>query len=271
MQARQPCRVPPTGKLMRQESELVLSLRRSKSRAGRRCPALALALVLVLVLPFSGAALARPAIVELYTSEGCSSCPPAEQLIEKLSTRADVLPLAFHVDYWDGLGWRDRFSMQEATQRQQQFAHHLQLSTVGTPQFIVEGRAAVWGANPRELAKALEKPRSDVPVLVERQRSFIVVHSPAQAITAPYEVYVIGYLPKAVTAIGRGENAGHTLTEVNVVRYAHRIGLSGGSSQSWSVPLNALPRDATRLIVLLQAQSDGAILGASEIEELDRS
>ena len=71
--------------------------------------------VLALTLPFSVAAWARPAIVELYTSEGCSSCPPAEKLLEKLSARRDIVPLAFHVDYWDELGWRDRFSMKEAT------------------------------------------------------------------------------------------------------------------------------------------------------------
>ena len=223
--------------------------------------------VLALTLPFSVAAWARPAIVELYTSEGCSSCPPAEKLLEKLSARRDIVPLAFHVDYWDDLGWRDRFSMKEATQRQQLFANALKLTTVGTPQFVVEGRAAVWSANPFELEKALETPRSEVPVRIERQDSSIVVHVPTAA-TPPYDVYAVGYLPKAVTAIGRGENSGRTLTEVNVVRYARRIGQSGDSSESWQVPLNALPPDATRLIVLLQARGSGAILGASEIEEL---
>src|SRR3954469_14932452 len=89
----------------------------------------------------------RPAIVELYTSEGCSSCPPAEALIEKLATQPGVLPLAFHVDYWDQLGWRDRFAMKEAPQRQQDLANALGLSTIGTPQIVVDGSRAVWGVD----------------------------------------------------------------------------------------------------------------------------
>src|SRR5881628_3535737 len=85
----------------------------------------------------------RPAIVELYTSEGCSSCPPAEAMIERLSKQPGVLPLAFHVDYWDQLGWRYRFSMKEATQRQQDLARALGLSTIGTPHLVVDGLHAV--------------------------------------------------------------------------------------------------------------------------------
>ena len=228
-------------------------------------------LALALLLPFSAATMARPAIVELYTSEGCSSCPPAEKVLERLSVRKDVLPLAFHVDYWDQLGWRDRFSMKEATQRQQRFATTLRLSTVGTPQFVVEGRTSVWGANPFELEKTFETPRSNVAVRVERQGTSIVVHGPAEAPTVPYDVFVIAYLPKAVTAIGRGENSGRTLTEVNVVRHVSRIGQSRDTSRTWRVELNALPADATRLVVVLQAQANAAILGASDVEELNRS
>jgi hypothetical protein len=186
-------------------------------------------------------------------------------MLEKLSTRPDVVALAFHVDYWDALGWRDRFSMKEATQRQQSFANALKLNTVGTPQLVVEGRAAVWGANPFDVEKALEIPRSNVPVRVERKGTSMVVHAPTSS-NSPYDVYAVGYLPKAVTAIGRGENAGRTLTEVNVVRYVQRVGQSRNSSGSWQLALNALPSDATRLIVLLQSPGGGAILGASETQ-----
>src|SRR5689334_12435662 len=100
----------------------------------------------------------RPAIVELYTSEGCSSCPPAEALVERLAKQPGVLPLAFHVDYWDQLGWRDRFSMKEATQRQQDLARALGLSTIGTPQLVVDGRHAVWGVDADNLTRVLKTP-----------------------------------------------------------------------------------------------------------------
>src|SRR4051812_821393 len=76
----------------------------------------------------------RPAVVELYTSEGCSSCPPADALLEELTHRADVLAIAFHVDYWDSVGWRDRFALPDSAKRQNRFAQSLHLATVGTPQ-----------------------------------------------------------------------------------------------------------------------------------------
>src|SRR5262245_14515586 len=113
----------------------------------------------------------RPVIVELYTSEGCSSCPPADAIVEELAKRADVLPIAFHVDYWDGLGWRDRFSMAAATQRQQDFGRALGLPTVGTPQMIVEGQRSVSGANRGALLQALKGPVSDVAVDAQRVES----------------------------------------------------------------------------------------------------
>src|SRR3954468_19618688 len=129
------------------------------------------AIALAIAPLLAGAAWAappRPAIVELYTSEGCSSCPPAEALIERLSKQPGALPLAFHVDYWDQLGWRDRFSMKEATQRQQDLARVLGLSTIGTPQLVVDGRHAVWGVDTDNLTRVLKTPRSDIPLSLER-------------------------------------------------------------------------------------------------------
>ncbi|HVY80506.1 MAG TPA: DUF1223 domain-containing protein [Steroidobacteraceae bacterium] len=212
------------------------------------------------------AALARPAVVELYTSEGCSSCPPADKLLEEMAKRPDVLALSFHVDYWDGLGWRDRFSMQEATRRQQDAARTLALTTVGTPQWIVEGRSAVWGASPAALDRTLKSPRTDLAVEIMRDGQELRVRAAAPSSGQEYTVYLIGYLPRAVTAIGRGENAGRTLTEVNVVRYIRMIGTSRDSAREWRVPLAQLPSDATRVAVLLQMPASGEIVGARSIE-----
>jgi hypothetical protein len=223
-------------------------------------------LVALMTCSIAANAAPRPTVLELYTSEGCSSCPPAEKQLEELSKRSDVLPLAFHVDYWDSLGWRDRFSMKEATQRQQDAARTLALSTVGTPQWVVDGHTALWGANPGDVERALKSRGTDVPVDIERQAQELIVHAAAPPASQPYEVYVIGYLPKAVTAIGRGENAGRTLTEVNVVRYIRKVGTSSDAAREWRVALDKLPKDAERVAVLLQTPANGAIVGVRTIE-----
>lgn len=204
----------------------------------------------------------RPAIVELYTSEGCSSCPPAEALIAQLAKQPGVLPLAFHVDYWDQLGWRDRFSMKEATQRQQGLAQALGLSTIGTPQLIVDGHNAVWGVNKEDLTRALKGSRNDMPLSLERGAHDLIVRTPARDRGEVYDVYVVGYLPQAVTRIGRGENAGRTLTEVNVVRFIRKIGQSSSSAGEWKLPLASLPSDASQVVVFLQKPGNGLIVGA---------
>ena len=217
------------------------------------------ALTLLLATTAWGAS-PRPAIVELYTSEGCSSCPPAEALIEQLARQPGVLPLAFHVDYWDQLGWRDRFSMKEATQRQSDLARALGLGTIGTPQIVVDGRNAVWGVDADNLSRALKAPRTEVPLSLERTEHELIVRTPPHDET--YDVYVVGYLPQAITRIGRGENAGRTITEVNVVRYIRKIGQSSGAAGEWKFPLGSLPRDASHVVVLLQKPGHGAIVGA---------
>lgn len=240
------------------------------SHWGRRINASRLAAVIMtsLCLPCVASAETptRPVLVELYTSEGCSSCPPAEALMEEIAKRPDVLPLTFHVDYWDGLGWRDRFSMKEATQRQQDLARTLGLSTVGTPQIFVDGRTAVWGANRQQLENALKAPRRNaVSLQVTRKERELTVRMPARTSQDVYDVYVVGYLPRAVTHIARGENAGRTLTEINVVRYIRKIGESGTASREWTVPLGSVPDDASRIVVIVQSRTSSAIVDARTV------
>src|SRR5215472_7991630 len=109
-----------------------------------------IALFLSVCLALSGASARageRPIVVELFTSEGCSSCPPADKLLSELANRPDVLALSFHVDYWDGLGWKDPYSSREATKRQNRYATLLDLATVDTPQIVVDGKWQAVGSD----------------------------------------------------------------------------------------------------------------------------
>jgi hypothetical protein len=205
-------------------------------------------------------------ILELYTSEGCSSCPPADALVEEMAKRRDVLPIAFHVDYWDGLGWRDRFSMAAATQRQQDYGESLKLQTVGTPQMIIDGQRSVFGANRPALLQALNGPRTDLPFEAKHVDRDVLVQVPQRGPREVYDVFVISYLPQAVTPIQRGENAGLTVTEVNVVRSIRRVGASGDKAREWKIPVSSFPKDASRLLVLLQQPQNGAIVGFRSID-----
>src|SRR5205823_8102402 len=105
----------------------------------------------------------RPIVVELFTSEGCSSCPPADALLAELARRPDVLALSFHVDYWDRLGWKDPYSSRAATDRQNRYAKLLALATVYTPQIVVDGRWEAVGSDRADVERALERARRDPP------------------------------------------------------------------------------------------------------------
>src|SRR5579863_10082196 len=113
-----------------------------------------LAMIALLGLSYGVNANTRPAVVELFTSQGCNSCPPADAYVGKLSARSDVIALSFHVDYWDDLGWRDRFALPQSASRQSIYARNLGRSSVYTPQLVVDGREDYVGSDGRAVAKA---------------------------------------------------------------------------------------------------------------------
>ena len=208
----------------------------------------------------------RPLVLELYTSQGCSSCPPAEALLGELADRADVLPLAFHVDYWDDLGWRDRFALPPAAQQQRWWATANDLPSVFTPQLIIDGRRSVVGSDRAAIIAALREPRTTVPVQAELRDGVVQVSVPERSSTEVYDVYAIAYLPRAETVIARGENAGRTLTEWNIVRSWRWLGVSRGAAAVFTVAQSALPTDATRVAIVLQAAGRGGIAGATVVK-----
>lgn len=207
----------------------------------------------------------RPAVVELYTSQGCNSCPPADALLGELSARHDVLALAFHVDYWDELGWRDRFGLPQSVQRQSHIARRLGLASMYTPQMVIDGREDVLGSDRSRVSKLLSTPRSGIAISAQVQGQDLLVSLGAVPGTLPCDVLVISILPEAITAIGRGENSGRTLREFNVVRSIRSVGTWNATAAQWHIALDTLPADARSVAVLLQEQATDAIVGATSL------
>ena len=207
----------------------------------------------------------RPVVLELFTSQSCSSCPPADALLADLgASQADVLPLDFHVDYWNYLSWRDRFSLPAATARQRAYATALG-ADVYTPQMVIDGTAQAVGSDRAAVTAALARARAAIanqtpgtaPTLSLADREGrLAVEVGAGPSTG--KLLLVGFDPMHVTQVGAGENAGRTLTEVNVVRSLAELPEWQGTAMSLLVekPLGA------RAAVLLQA-ADGRILAAA--------
>jgi hypothetical protein len=207
----------------------------------------------------------RPAVVELFTSQGCSSCPPADTYIGELTQRRDVLALAFHVDYWDDLGWRDRFGLADAVERQRAYAKVLRLSSVYTPQVVIDGRGNFVGSDVKSIGRALTGNRDGVGVALSVRDGEVLIDLDAQQKAAPSDVLLVAYLRTAVSPIGRGENAGRTLKEFNIVRDFHSLGRWTGQKQQYHARVDSLPRDSTDVAVLVQPLGQAPIIGAATI------
>jgi hypothetical protein len=201
-----------------------------------------------------------PVVVELFTSQGCSSCPPADAFLTDLARqRRDVLPLAFHVTYWDYLGWKDPYSLDAATARQREYARHLGEDGVYTPQMVVDGATGFVGSSRedglRVIAGAGPKP---VPVSLARDGQGLLISVGAGAGHA--RVLLVGFDPSHETRVGRGENGGRTLVETNIVRSLNAVGAWTGSE----LKLHQAPPAGEGFAVLLQEEG-GRIIGAARL------
>jgi hypothetical protein len=222
-----------------------------------RIRALLLSLGLALALPPAQAG-ERPIVVELFTSEGCSSCPPADALLAELAKRPDVLALSFHVDYWDRLGWKDPFSSRAATDRQNRYAKLLALATVYTPQIVVDGKWQAVGSDRADVEQALDRAHRDRP---EVPVTLALDHGQAQIALGPgsdgvaASVLLIGFDRRHVTAVKRGENSGRTLAHVDVVRGLEEIARLGAGEIAVPIPWHC------DLIAAVVQAADGRVLG----------
>jgi hypothetical protein len=206
-----------------------------------------------------------PVLAELFTSEGCSSCPPADALLQKLD--GEVVVLSEHVDYWDQLGWRDPNSSHEFTARQERYARAIGVETY-TPQLVIDGRAAVLGNDVDQVRGAIQKaaarPHAAVRITAakrERNEAAVTISIPALA-KGKADVWV-GVAAEATRSnVKHGENAGHTLTHVAVLRSltkAGTVGKSGGMETTLRVRAAAEP---SRVVVFL-TDSGGQVNGAA--------
>jgi hypothetical protein len=188
-----------------------------------------------------------PMVVELFTSEGCSSCPPADALVGELAQRQYVLPLSFHVDYWDYIGWKDRFADPAYTHRQYAYAEAQGSSMVYTPQMIVAGAIDVVGSDRNAVEKALKVAytrNSMYRIHVMREDDGrIVAQFPDAPIGVPATVWLVTYQKSAQSHVKAGENAGHDLMTFNVVRSLQKVGMWYGKAAEIELKLDQAAKD----------------------------
>lgn len=219
-----------------------------------------------------GAALAGggkpPVVVELYTSQGCSSCPPAEAYMQELAKRDDVLPLEFHVDYWDYIGWKDVFARPEFTERQRSYKNALDGRYVYTPQMVIDGEVHVVGSHRGKVEKLIRRSKTtdrvQPPVTLERQGKNLIVKVGAAKVSGEYDVTFVTFDKPHVTKVKRGENRGRTLVNANVVRELDVIGKWSGKPVEFVVSLEGKDGDGG-CAVIVQKGGPGSVLVAASL------
>lgn len=222
-------------------------------------------------LGLMGSALAEehgvePVLVELYTSQGCSSCPPADALLAGLAARDDVIALALHVDYWDYIGWKDHFASPRYSDRQRAYARAAGARTVYTPQMIVAGRDHLIGARPAQLEQLIRNfaaQPSPVTLDVARSGGAVRVRAVARSPLAHGAfVQIVRYRPLERVEIGHGENAGRTVDYANIVTDWKKVADWDGA-RTLTLDL-AAPGDEP-VVVIVQEPGPGPVLAARQL------
>jgi hypothetical protein len=223
----------------------------------------ALGLAALSAAPAGAADAEHPLVIELFQSQGCSSCPPANANLIDFAKREDVLALTFAVDYWDNLGWKDTFSKPEFTARQWAYAHALKHGNVFTPQIVVNGRADGVGADAAEMREVATRNDRGAGGPELRLESGAVTIAAGDAPPKGADVWLARYEPGVIeVAVRRGENAGRTLAHENVVRQMVLLGHWNGEAERLVLPR---PSDAGLAeAVLVQTAGAGPILAAAK-------
>jgi hypothetical protein len=221
---------------------------------------------LVLLLPAGAARAQTPVLVELFTSQGCSSCPPADALLADLAAQDGVIALALHVDYWDYLGWKDSFGSEAHTDRQRAYAKAAHSRSIYTPEIIVQGQRRLKGHKAEKIAAEIARCQAAAPVAdlaLERDGDALVVRVAAAG--APVEaadVHLVRFIPEATIAIEAGENAGREVTYTNIVTDWETIGRWDGSGP---LELRYEELGDGPVAVIVQGRHLGPVLTAAEL------
>ncbi len=208
-----------------------------------------------------------PTVVELFTSQGCSSCPPADKFLGELARRDDIIALSFHVDYWDYIGWPDPFASKETTARQHAYGRSLRQRYVYTPEMVVDGRA--HSSRPSEIDALIEAGKAHKKFAVGFRKDADGGHQivvPAAAYDGKASVWLVFYDRKHTVKIPRGENRGRTLTYTHVVRELKELGTWTG--KELVIPIStAAAESAGRggCVIIVQDGKAGPILGAAQM------
>ena len=239
----------------------------------RCCLAYAVVVVCSSVAPHSSVQAEPRAVVELFTSQGCSSCPAADKLLGELANDPSLVPLSVPIDYWDYLGWKDTLADPRNTARQRAYAHMRDDGQVYTPQVVVNGSLQVLGSDKAAIERAIAQSRKNgamslPPVTLASADGRLSVAVPdGMDGRSGAEVWLCGLVKAVTIAIGRGENKGRTVTYHNVVRRWIRLGDWTGKANAWSVPLQTLKGDGIdEAAILLQSgtmDKPKGVLGAT--------
>ncbi len=252
---------------------------------------LRLAALALAVSAFAGAALAsepetlqagksqpeKPlGVVELFTSQGCSSCPPADEFFAELAAKENIVALAYHVNYWDYLGWQDKLSSKENTERQYDYMRAFGSRSVYTPQAVINGRSHVNGTSRKDVDGALARldragEGMRVGIKVSRASDHVVIDT-GDAGSGPSDAHVVivYFDPPQTVSIGQGENSGRSLTYWNAVSDIQIAGMWHGKAQRYELPMTEIAKKGGCAVLLQSVGKDGMpgpILGAAFIRK----
>jgi len=214
----------------------------------------------------------RLTVVELFTSQGCSSCPPADEYLGVLAERSDLLALSLHVDYWDYIGWKDPFADPAYTERQRQYQKHFNIRYVYTPQMVIQGAYQAVGSKRGEVAERIKSAQAlpSLDIALAREAGGLAVRVEAAGTSGvaaeDASIWLVAFDERHQTAIARGENKGRTIVNRNVVRRFDLVGNWNGDAVAQRVPDVAADATGGRgIAVLVQSQATGRILGAARL------
>lgn len=239
----------------------------------RQAPVVSAAMrwLVVLVLNLMLAAGVAPAaersgvVVELYTSQGCSSCPAADAYLSELAQRADVVALAFHVDYWDHLGWRDPYARHGNSKRQRNYVAALGARYVYTPQMVVDGSYQDVGSNRQRIEYLIAKAarqRAAGPMIGLAGRELSIGDMPVALDGGEVGIWVFYFARARQNDVASGENRGRTMRSTNVVRAVQSLGPYDGKARSMALDLANVPADCDGVAVLVQQAGPGRVIAA---------